>query len=190
MRTTKTTKKVFNGYNLSHVDNNTGEILCQTQGQTKVIIESIEEMTDGEKLHTLIPFGSDDMKFLKMFRGNGRRMKDKLTNTEIATLVFLSDFICYNDCVLRKNGDARGHALTIRELASELDIEYDTLRKTINSLKKKEVIGTHNTGDIDNGTKWITVNPYLLCRGKRVEQWIASFYENTIWNDSKNKEVS
>jgi len=51
--------------------------------------------------------------FIKSFRGNGVMLKKYLTPIEIATVVFLTDFICYDDCVLRKNGDKRGKALSI-----------------------------------------------------------------------------
>ena len=39
------------------------------------------------------------------------------------------------------------------------------------------------TGDTDNNNciRWITVNPFVFCRGKKVEKWVIDFYKNTDW---------
>ena len=53
----------------------------------------------------------------------------------------------------------------------------------MSSLKKKQVIGIHSTGDVvdGNSVKWITVNPYIFCRGIKVEKWVIDFYSTTEW---------
>lgn len=118
--------------------------------------------------------------FLKMFRGNGIMLDKKLTYSEIAALVFLSDFICYSDCVLRKGGNKQGHALSIEELAKLRNVKYDAFRKTIYSLKNKEVLGFHNTGNT-NEPLWITINPFIFCRGIKISKWVYDFYSETEW---------
>lgn len=173
----KIKKMVFNDINLGMTNMDTGEILCTTNGTTRVFEINNSEDYDEDEIK---PF-CKDITFLKLFRGSGNGMKKILTNTEVATLVYISDFVTYGDCVLRKNGNANGHALTIKEMSEMLDIPYDTFRKTIYSLKKKQVIGFHSTGDNDNGTKFLTVNPYIFCRGDKVSNWIKDFYSNTEW---------
>ena len=42
---------------------------------------------------------------------------DKLSNSEVAMLVFLSKYVCYEDCVLRMNGERNAHAMSMKELA-------------------------------------------------------------------------
>jgi len=180
MKKKKTDVKKFNGINVTHIDTDTGEVLCKTEGYSSVFIEEKERQTQSEIDKELKTFGNNN--FLKMFRGNGVFMKKELTNNEIATIVFLSDYICYNDCVLRKNGDIRGHALSIRELSDLIGISYDNFRKTMSSLKNNQVIAVHSTGNANNETKWIAVNPYIFFRGSRVEHWISEFYKNTKWN--------
>ena len=136
--------------------------------------------------------------FIKSFRGNGIMLNEKLTNSEIATVVFLTDFICYDDCVLRKNGDIRGNALSIQDLAELYNVKYNTFRKTMYSLRDKEVIGFHSTGDSENGNRWITVNPFIFCRGIEISAWVIDFYSNTEWakivrqqiKNKQSKEVS
>lgn len=115
--------------------------------------------------------------FSKLFRGVELELDSRLTNPEVATLVFLTHFVCYGDCVLRTNGDARGKALTVKDLAKIRNMKYDTLRKIMNSLKDKDVIGYHVRG----GQKWITINPFILCRGIEFEPWIIKFYEDSVW---------
>ncbi len=104
-----------------------------------------------------------------------------LTNAEIAAVVFLTDFICYEDCVLRKNGDKRGKALTIKDLADLYGYKYNSFRKTMYALRDKEVIGFHETGSKENETRLITMNPYIFCRGVEVSCWVVDFYSNTQW---------
>ncbi len=118
---------------------------------------------------------------MKSFRGNGIMFKKYLTNSEIATVVFLTDFICYDDCVLRKNGDKRGKALTIKDLAELYGLTYETFRKTMYSLRDKEVIGFHETGTAQDGNRWITINPYIFCRGIRIAAWVVDFYKDSMW---------
>ena len=136
--------------------------------------------------------------FIKSFRGNGIMLHKYLTNSEIAVVVFLTDFICYDDCVLRKNGDKRGKALTIQDLSDMYGVKYNTFRKTIYSLRDKEVIGSHETGNPEDGNKWITVNPYIFCRGIEISKWVIDFYKDTMWakivrqqikDNAKTKEV-
>lgn len=121
-------RTIVNIPNVVVSDCNNGEILGKTDDNTKIIIESTIEDTEYDKKHELIDIGTGE-NFVKMIRGNKKFMIKYLTNKEIVTLLFLSDFICYDDCALRKNGDPRGHLLNIHELAKELDVEYNTLRK-------------------------------------------------------------
>lgn len=158
------------------VDDETGEILELNSKDYRIIIEDIQEQEDSTRIRF-----QETATFIKSFRGNGVMLKKYLTPIEIATVVFLTDFICYDDCVLRKNGDKRGKALSIQDLADLCETKYNTFRKTIYSLKDKEVIGFHETGEAENGTRWITVNPFIFCRGIEISIWVVDFYSNTMW---------
>ena len=170
----KTKRTVLN--NLGKVFNDqTGEIIEPEENKNyRIIIE--ESVPDNAEEDELIPFMTE-YTFSKLFRGVELELDKRLTNPEVATLIFLIHFVCYGDCVLRKNGDARGKALSIKDLAEIRNMKYDTLRKIMNSLKDKDVIGFHVRG----GQKWITVNPFILCRGIEFEPWIIKFYEDSIW---------
>ncbi len=157
------------------IDQGTGEVIEIGEGNNYriTIEECVQKEGDGAEY---IPFMTQ-CAFSKLFRGIELELDKRLSNPELATVIFLMHFVCYGDCVLRKNGDSRGHALNIKELAEIRDMKYDTLRKIMNSLKDKDVIGYHVRG----GQKWITVNPYILCRGVQFEPWIIKFYEDSIW---------
>lgn len=173
----KKQKTVLN--NTGNVVDPDGVILTTEGRQYKITLEEYfeEEIKDDEK------YFMDDITFIKSFRGNGIMLNEKLTYVEIATVVFLCDFVCYKDCVLRKNGNRLGAPLTVKDLAGLMGVKYETFRKTMGSLKKKQVIGYHSTGDVEskNEIRWITVNPYIFFRGQKVENWVKDFYAKTEW---------
>lgn len=75
----------------------------------------------------------------------------------------------------------RGKLLDIRDIAEICELNYNTVRKTMYSLKSKEVIGFHETGQGENATKMITVNPFVFCRGINISDWVIGFYSKTYW---------
>lgn len=171
-------KTIFN--NLGSVVDQDGVIHRPEEGKDyRITIEEFQSEDDVDE-NEAQPF-MNEFTFIKSFRGNGIMLTEKLTPPEVYAVVFLTDFICYKDCVLRKNGNLNGHALDVRELSNLIGIKYETFRKTMGSLKKKGVIGYHSTGSEGNLVKLITVNPYIFLRGCKIQPWIANFYANTEW---------
>ena len=105
----------------------------------------------------------------------------ELSHSELSFVVLLTDYICYEDCALRVNGNAQGSLLGAKDLAELSGLSYDTVRKLLYSLKNKELIGFHETGSGNTATKMITLNPYVFCRGIEVSDWVISFYSKTRW---------
>ena len=174
-------KTVYTNDEVNVVNELTGELHNFESKSHRITIE--EYLEDDDENDECSDFFMNDITFIKSFRGNGIMLNQKLTNVEIAAVVFLCDFICYEDCVLRKNGNKKSAPLSIRDLSNLIGIKYETFRKTMSSLKKKQVIGIHSTGDVvdGNSVKWITVNPYIFCRGIKVEKWVIDFYSTTEW---------
>lgn len=111
-------------------------------------------------------------------------LRKELTQGEFCVAMSLADFVCYEDFILRKGGHHNGKILTTRDLAVEMDMGYDNLRKIITSLVKKNVIGVHKTGIIDGTNqpaKAITANPYIYSKGNNANKTILSLYENSKW---------
>ena len=44
----------------------------------------------------------DDITYIRNFRGNGVLFRELLTPQETQLALFLGDFVCYQDCILRK----------------------------------------------------------------------------------------
>lgn len=178
MKTKKVKRTIYDDENTVLLDKSTGEIKESECDTYRYILE--EYVHDDEDDKDLF---MKDITFIKSFRGNGMVLTQKLTPTEISTIVFLCDFICYEDCVLRKNGVKTGKPLNIKELSELINVKYDTFRKTMSSLKKKQVIGFHSTGSStsNNAVKLITVNPYIFMRGTKIDKWVVDFYKYSEW---------
>ena len=132
--------------------------------------------------------------FVRDFRGNGKLFRMLLTPQETALLTFLTDYICYNDAILRTNGNRKGNILTVENLADEYGMNYDAFRKLMTSLRKKQVIDYHdkNTVETTKGiidTRCITFNPYIKCRGKKVDNYIIEHYSSTLWAEIKRQKT-
>lgn len=182
----KSRKTTINGIKTTLIDNGTGEKIFEVGENSKITLE--EFFNEEDNPDNPVSF-MQCITYIKSFRGNGVAMNQRLTNAEIAALVFLGDFVSYGDCVLRKNGNKLGTPLSVKDLSNLIGIKYETFRKTMYSLKKNQVIGFHNTGDLDNSIKWITVNPYIYCRGGKVAPWIADFYKDTIWAKLERQQI-
>jgi hypothetical protein len=159
------------------VDVETGEIINDIYEKDKIV--PYKEPKEDDKIYD---FNSDE-KFVKLYLGVNE-LRKYLTQGEFAVAMSLADFICYDDCIVRKGGHHNGKILTNKELSEEMDINYDALRKTITSLTKKGVIGIHKTGCKNNPNvmvKAITVNPYIFTKGNNVNKTILGLFEHTNW---------
>jgi hypothetical protein len=162
------------------VDVETGEIVNGIYEKDKIVPYK-EPKPEDEKIE--YNFNSE-AKFVKLYLGVND-LRKYLTQGEFAITMSLADFICYEDCIIRRGGHQNGKILSIKELSEEMDINYDALRKTVTSLVKKGVIGIHKTGCKDNPNimvKAITVNPYIFTKGNNVNKTILGLFEHSNWN--------
>lgn len=120
-----------------------------------------------------------DKNFVKLYSGISE-LKKRLTDREFAVAIALSDFVCYDDCCLREGGHGNGKVLTMKNLSEKMDINYNTLKEIMLSLRKKKILGTFITGAND---KTITVNPYIYTRGSNVNKTVITYFENSEWQD-------
>ncbi len=124
-----------------------------------------------------------DKSFVKLY-GGMTELKKRLSNPEFAVAISLSDYVCYEDCILREGGHKSGKILDVHDLCIKLDMNYEQLRKLIASLIKKGILGTHKTGSADNANilmKSITVNPWIYTRGSKVNKMILGLFEKSGW---------
>lgn len=161
------------------VDPDTGEILDEIYDGDKVVHK--KEPSD------LIFNFNDGRKFVKMYHEVLISLKDELTPAEGWFLTLLSNYVCYEDCCLRKGGRPNGEAFNVKTLASELGYEYSTARRLVSSLMKKGLMGYFVTGSKDKPNakslcvKLLIVNPYVFTRGSRVNRAVESHFADAGW---------
>lgn len=163
----------------------TGEIHCsdsETLVFRKITVEELFDEPEAEKEDLRF---MDDTTYIRNFRSNGVLFRELLTPQETQLALFLQDFVCYNDCILRKNGNKQALPLTIEDLYVLYGggLKFGTFRKQMGSLRKKEVIAYHNSGILELGNKMrcITLNPYIFCRGMNVDKWISEYFSDSQW---------
>lgn len=187
----------FNGIEWDVLSKDSGELPINIDEENGELLERVIHVTDYYKDETEEPkdsYFNNENTFVRDFRGNGKLFRMLLTPQEIALLTFLTDYICYNDCILRTNGNKKGNILTVENLADEYGMNYDAFRKLMTSLRKKQVIDYHdkNTVETTKGiidTRCITFNPYIKCRGKKVDNYIIEHYSSTLWAEIKRQKT-
>ena len=187
----------FNGIEWDVLSKDSGELPINIDEENGELLERVIHVTDYYKDETEEPkdsYFNNENTFVRDFRGNGKLFRMLLTPQEIALLTFLTDYICYNDCILRTNGNKKGNILTVENLADEYGMNYDAFRKLMTSLRKKQVIDYHdkNTVETTKGiidTRCITFNPFVKCRGKKVDDYIIDHYSSTLWAEVERQKT-
>lgn len=165
------------------ISTETGEIIEDLYEGDKIIHSKNEEKD--EQNNKLIYNFNEGVPFVKLYLGVNK-MRKYLTPGEFTIAISLADFVCYEDCIVREGGHHNGKILTISELAEEMEMNYEALRKILSSLKKKGVIAISETGCRDNPkilTKCIIVNPYIFTKGININKTLTGIFNNSNWND-------
>ena len=187
----------FNGIEWDVLSKDSGELPINIDEENGELLERVIHVTDYYKDETEEPkdsYFNNENTFVRDFRGNGKLFRMLLTPQETALLTFLTDYICYNDAILRTNGNRKGNILTVENLADEYGMNYDAFRKLMTSLRKKQIIDYHdkNTVETTKGIidkRCITFNPYIKCRGKKVDNYIIEHYSPTLWAEIKRQKT-
>lgn len=193
----KTKKTVYLSEDYGVIDITTGELKSESGDAANLVMRKItvEELFEEPEIENNEVRFMDDTTYIRSFRGNGVLFRQLLTAEETQLALFLQDFVCYNDCILRTNGNKQGNPLTLDMLASMYGLKYDTFRKIMSSLKSKEVVAYHKSGSASpekNKMKCITLNPYIFCRGMEVDKWIVITFQivnGLILNVRKSKNI-
>nr|DAT99560.1 MAG TPA: dissimilatory sulfite reductase D [Caudoviricetes sp.] len=190
----KTKKTVYLSEDYGVIDTITGELKSESGDTANLVMRKItvEELFEEPEIENNEVRFMDDTTYIRSFRGNGVLFRQLLTAEETQLALFLQDFVCYNDCILRTNGNKQGNPLTLDMLASMYGLKYDTFRKIMSSLKNKEVIAYHKSGSASpekNKMKCITLNPYIFCRGMEVDKWISDYFSNSQWANFERQKI-
>lgn len=127
-----------------------------------------------------------DVKFMKLSIAGTQKMLKELTPTEIVMVIGLAQFVSYEDCCIRIGG--RGEVMSAQDIAKALEMDDAKVYRLIKSLEKKGVMGHHITGSILEGyegkaKKVYTVNPFIYCKGRRVNKAVYDFYRKSGWRN-------
>lgn len=187
----------FNGIEWDVLGKDSGELPINIDEENGELLERVIHVTDYYKDETEEPkdsYFNNDNTFVRDFRGNGKLFRMLLTPQEIALLTFLTDYISYNDTILRVGGNRKGNILTVENLADEYGMKYDAFRKIMTSLRKKQIIDYHdkNTVETTKGIidkRCITFNPFVKCRGKKVDDYIIDHYSSTLWAEVERQKT-
>ena len=187
----------FNGIEWDVLSKDSGELPINIDEENGELLERVIHVTDYYKDETEEPkdsYFNNENTFVRDFRGNGKLFRMLLTPQETALLTFLTDYICYNDAILRTNGNRKGNILTVENLADEYGMNYDAFRKLMTSLRKKQVIDYHDKNTVETtkgiiNTRCITFNPYIKCRGKKVDDYIINHYSETLWAEVERQKT-
>ena len=190
----KTKKTVYLSEDYDVIDTTTGELKSESGDTANLVMRKItvEELFEEPEIENNEVRFMDDTTYIRSFRGNGVLFRQLLTAEETQLALFLQDFVCYNDCILRTNGNKQGNPLTLDMLASMYGLKYDTFRKIMSSLKNKEVVAYHKSGSSSpekNKMKCITLNPYIFCRGMEVDKWISDYFSNSQWANFERQKI-
>lgn len=190
----KTKKTVYLSEDYGVIDTTTGELKSESGDTANLVMRKItvEELFEEPEIENNEVRFMDDTTYIRSFRGNGVLFRQLLTAEETQLALFLQDFVCYNDCILRTNGNKQGNPLTLDMLASMYGLKYDTFRKIMSSLKNKEVVAYHKSGSASpekNKMKCITLNPYIFCRGMEVDKWISDYFSNSQWANFERQKI-
>ena len=190
----KTKKTVYLSEDYGVIDTTTGELKSESGDAANLVMRKItvEELFEEPEIENNEVRFMDDTTYIRSFRGNDVLFRQLLTAEETQLALFLQDFVCYNDCILRTNGNKQGNPLTLDMLASMYGLKYDTFRKIMSSLKNKEVVAYHKSGSASpekNKMKCITLNPYIFCRGMEVDKWISDYFSNSQWANFERQKI-
>lgn len=187
----------FNGTEWDILSKDSGELPISIDEENGELLERVIHVIDYYKDESEEPkdsYFNNENTFVRDFRGNGKLFRMLLTPQEIALLTFLTDYISYNDTILRVGGNRKGNILTVEDLADEYGMKYDAFRKIMGALRKKQIIDYHdkNTVETTKGIidkRCITFNPFVKCRGKKVDDYIINHYSSTLWAEVERQKT-
>lgn len=165
------------------VNASTGEIIDEVFQGDRV---SIKREAQDVYASTHIMNFNKDKSFVKIYDEVVPLLEKYLTLPEFKFAICLTPHVSFEDCIIRKTQDRRSKILTMKDLATLHNFKYDYVRKIMSSLKRKGIIGKHETGSIlqdfpqEESTVY-TVNPYIYFRGSDILTPIHSFYERSGW---------
>lgn len=181
-------KKKLNYENVVHIDKDTGEIICETQGATIIQDNMLteDEIKKQEFLDKYEPNFNKGARFVKLYDGVLDILTQRLSKAELVFMLKIVKLVSYDDCILRTNGHGNGRILDMNDISHVTGENYKNCNKLMNGLLKKGIIGKHETGCIENPdivVKCYTFNPFIICRGTKLNKTIINLFDKSGWKE-------
>lgn len=157
-----------------------GEIINEIYEGDKIVRQEQDEY---KKTH-IIGFKKKEA-FVKVFIHPITALFKELPTKEYAVTMALMPFISYNDGILRYDGKI----IDVKTISNILGENYETFKRIIASLIKKEILGKveRPSDTYANKTKkCLVVNPFIFLRGQDIEKDIVALFENSKWANVNN----
>lgn len=110
----------------------------------------------------------------EFYKGNINKLKKNMTNLDIYERAFLFSivpYIGYEDCCLKYDN---GKEIGFTNLIEISKISKRKVQDIIGSLVEKNILYKEKDGK----TIRYFVNPYLFCKGSRIQSRLCSIFEN------------
>lgn len=161
----------------------TGEITGELFPGDKI---SIMRQSQEEYLSSHIINFNSEKTFVKIYDEVIPLLEKYLSLPEFKFAISLIPHISYEDCIIRRTMDRRSPILNVKEMVELHGYNYNYGKKLFLSLKKKGVVGRHETGTILNDCPQkinivYTVNPFIYFRGSDLITPVHAFYQNSGW---------
>jgi hypothetical protein len=159
------------------VDSNSGEITGEIYEGDRIVTNEQDEYKDSH----ILKFKKGEI-FIKAYVNPITLLWQKLNTTEFAIIMALMPYISYQDCILRY----KNTPMKLTDMSTVLDINYDTLRKTIQQLIGKGVLAQTRTGSIKKPNTYINcyvINPYIMFKGTDLCKEIAGLFDGSGWDE-------
>lgn len=175
---------------LAIVDTNTGEFIRDINVGDVVIDR--ETILNKKKRADTYSFNFDKgVRFVKLYTNVLKELKKQLTPSEFIFCIMISEFVCYDDCILRYGGHHNGKALRMKDMAELLEMDYQAVRRSVNGLVSKGVLAYYVTGNLETkevNAKAIAFNPYIYSRGNKIEKYVLELFKDSGWVEFFEKE--
>ena len=181
-------QKVINGFDVAHVNKETGEVLCETQGCTRILDDTkTQKQIEAEKYkETHVENFNADIPFVKLFSHTTHNIAKSLTPTECKLVLGLIYYMEYETCILKNGCGNNSHYMTALEIAQEMNMEYCGVTRAIKDLIAKGIMAQVSVSDQQRRgiRKCYVMNPYICINGRNpCVNTVQAFFGESGWKD-------
>lgn len=181
-------KTQINGYDVIHVDKNTGNIICETQGCTEIIDNNKSESEIKAEIYKQEHEMNFQKKegFVKMFTDVTYILALKLPAPEFRVAIGICKFVSYENCILQIGHGQEIRNMDLDDISEVMELNYKTCARIVASLIKKGVLAKVQSGQLGEYTTntCYVVNPYIYVNGRNPAKVVVNeFFKNSGWKE-------